>query len=190
VSETTGSGAASASVSGSPSTSASASAASSSSSSSNWLWLLLALLLIAGGIAWYVLAGRARSRKAWAAQLDAATGEARWLSTVLVPTIEQAATDDERRGAWAVARPRVVAAQDRLALLRTSAPDEMTGVQIDRLSSGVTGVRESLDALSIAATPQLVSEARGALGAANRQLADALPPVPPPPPSASPPPTP
>ena len=102
------------------------------------------------------------------------------MAAVLVPTIEQAATDDERRGAWQLARPRVTAAEDQLAVLATSAPDEASALQVSRLTSGVAGVRESLDALSIASDPSLASQARGQLTQAQRALTDALPPVPPP----------
>jgi hypothetical protein len=98
--------------------------------------------------------------------------------------MEQAATDDERRGAWQVARPRVTAAEDQLAVLATSAPDEASALQVSRLTSGVAGVRESLDAVSSAADPSLASQARGQLTQAQRALTDALPPVPPPTPPA------
>ena len=90
--------------------------------------------------------------------------------------MEQAATDDERRGAWQVARPRVTAAEDQLAVLGTSAPDEASALQVSRLTSGVAGVRESLDAVSIASDPSLASQARGQLTQAQRALTDALPP--------------
>jgi hypothetical protein len=78
----------------------------------------------------------------------------------------------------------VAAAEDQLAVLATSAPDEANALQVSRLASAVAGVRESLDALSIASDPSLASQARGSLTQAQRQLADALPPPPPPPPPA------
>jgi hypothetical protein len=90
---------------------------------SAWLgWLLVAVVL--GAVAAVPLVLRGRRHTAWRRQLSAAEGELGWLSHELLPGLRHAHSREEVAGGWAVASPRVVAAEDRLTALESTAYDD------------------------------------------------------------------
>ena len=103
-----------------------------------WVWWLLAALL---GLAVAVpLLVRARRRAAWRRELAEAEAEIAWFARVLLQELRRAGSLEEATGGWTVGQPRVVAAEDRLAVLESSAPDE----------EGRARSRELLDASRLA----------------------------------------
>jgi hypothetical protein len=89
-----------------------------------------------------------------------------------------ASSRDERRGAWSVARPRVVALEDRLAQLAAPGSETTAAVNAQQLETAVIGVRGALDNESRADAGGS-AEALGGVKQAARQLdqtlADILP---------------
>jgi hypothetical protein len=110
-------------ASASPATSAPADDSSSETGVPSWLWWLLGALVVAAAVAVPLLL-TARRRRAWDADLAAALEDVAWFSRVLVPELRQGQSAAHVRGGWAVAEPRVAAAEDRLTALEASAPDE------------------------------------------------------------------
>ena len=109
---------------------------------------------------------------------DLALSEARWLGRDLLPTL-LTASRDERRGAWSVSRPRVVALEDRLAELANPGSETVGALNAQHLETAVIGVRDALDNESRSGGLDAAAEALGAVKQAARQLdqvlADLLP---------------
>lgn len=85
-------------------------------------WLAAALVL--GGLVAIPLVVRSRRRNAWDRDLAAEEAEVAWLARELLPELRRAASREEVAGGWAVSQARVSAAEDRLTVLESSAPDE------------------------------------------------------------------
>jgi hypothetical protein len=88
-----------------------------------WLWWLLAAVVLAAVVAIPLLL-RSRRRTAWGQQLSEAEGELGWLARELLPGLRHARSHEEVAGGWAVASPRIIAAEDRLTALESSAYDD------------------------------------------------------------------
>jgi hypothetical protein len=88
-----------------------------------WLWWLLAVIVL-GAVVAIPLLLRARRRTAWRRQLSEAEGELGWLARELLPGLRRAASREEVAGGWAVASPRVTAAEDELTVLESTAYDD------------------------------------------------------------------
>ena len=67
---------------------------------------------------------RSRRRNAWRQELAAAEAEVAWLARELLPELRRAASREEVAGGWSVSQARVSAAEDRLTVLESSAPDD------------------------------------------------------------------
>jgi hypothetical protein len=84
---------------------------------------VLAVLLVASAVAIPLVAG-ARRRKAWQRELVEAEGELAWLARDMLPGLRHAGSRDQVTGGWTVGQARVTAAEDRLTVLESTAPDE------------------------------------------------------------------
>jgi hypothetical protein len=88
-----------------------------------WLWWLLAAIVV-GAIVAIPLLIRARRRKAWRRELSEAEAELGWVARELLPGLRRVSSREQVAGGWAVALPRVTAAEDRLTVLESSAFDD------------------------------------------------------------------
>jgi hypothetical protein len=88
-----------------------------------WLWWLLAAVVVGLAIGIPLLL-RSRRRSAWRQQLAEAEGELGWLARELLPGLRRAHSREEVAGGWAVASPRVTAAEDSLTALESTAYDD------------------------------------------------------------------
>jgi hypothetical protein len=88
-----------------------------------WAWAALVILLLAliGLIAWLIQ--RTRVRAAWDARLATARQTATWVEDSLVPQTVSKPTVDEAAATWRSAGPRLLAVDQELHNLTTSAPD-------------------------------------------------------------------
>lgn len=89
-----------------------------------WVWLLLAALILGTAVA-FPLVVRSRRRNAWRRDLAEAEGEVAWFARELLPELRQVGSRERVAGGWTVGQPRVAAAEDRLTLLESSAPDDV-----------------------------------------------------------------
>ena len=81
-------------------------------------------LLLAAAAVGIPLWVRARRRGAWRQELAAAESEVAWFARVLLPELRQVGSAEQLAGGWAVGRTRVAAAEDRLTVLESTAPDD------------------------------------------------------------------
>ena len=89
----------------------------------SWVWWLLAALVLGTAVA-IPLVVRARRRNAWRRDLTEAEGELAWFARELLPGLRQVGSRERLVGGWTVGQPRVAAAEDRLTVLESTAPDE------------------------------------------------------------------
>lgn len=89
----------------------------------SWAWWLLALLVVGAAVG-IPLTVRARRRGAWRRELASAESEVAWFAHVLLPELRRVGSPEQLAGGWAVGEPRVVAAEDRLTGLESTAPDD------------------------------------------------------------------
>lgn len=89
----------------------------------SWVWWLLGALLLAAVVA-VPLIVRSRRHAAWRRDLAHAEGEIVWFARELLRELRHAHSPDEVAGGWTVGQPRVVTAEDRLAVLEASAPNQ------------------------------------------------------------------
>ncbi|HET6651409.1 MAG TPA: hypothetical protein VFH10_02140 [Nocardioides sp.] len=87
-----------------------------------WVWWLLAAL-VAGAVA-VPLVVRARRRRTWRQAVVEQAGELAWFARELLPGLRRTGSREQVAGGWAVGRGRVAAAEDRLTVLESTAPDE------------------------------------------------------------------
>ena len=117
-----------------------------------WLWLLLGLVAL-GALLAAVLLPRRRRREEWAADLAADEAEATWFARELLPRLESAATPDALAGGWLVSSGRVVAAEDRLTGLASTAPDDPRRARATQLRDAVRAARLGMEELVAARAP-------------------------------------
>ena len=89
-----------------------------------WVWWVLAALLLGSAVA-IPLVVRARRRSAWRQALAEQEGEVAWLARDLLPELRRGGSVEQVAGGWAVGRTRVSAAEDRLTVLESTAPDDI-----------------------------------------------------------------
>ncbi len=85
---------------------------------------MLAALLLGSAVA-IPLVVRARRRGAWRQALAEQEGEVAWLARDLLPELRRSGSVEQVAGGWAVGRTRVTAAEDRLTVLESTAPDDL-----------------------------------------------------------------
>jgi hypothetical protein len=88
-----------------------------------WVWWLLGGLLLGAAVA-IPLIMRGRRHAAWGRKLDQAEDEIAWFARELLQGLRHARSREEVSGGWTVGQPRVVAAEDQLTVLESSAPDQ------------------------------------------------------------------
>ena len=111
-----------------------------------WAWWLLAVLVVACVAIPLVL--RAQRRKAWRQDLAEQEGELVWLARELLPGLRQAGSHEQVAGGWAVGQARVAAAEDRLTVLESSAPDETGRQRALALRDAARQARAGMDQLT------------------------------------------
>ena len=88
------------------------------------MWWVLAALVLGSAVA-VPLVLRARRRSAWGRALAEGEGEVAWLARELLPELRRGGSLEQVAGGWAVGRTRVTAAEDRLTVLESTAPDDV-----------------------------------------------------------------
>jgi hypothetical protein len=134
------------------------------------LWALVALVVL--GVVIALWQHRQSRRRSASASFELAFSESRWLGRDLLPTL-LASSRDERRGAWSVARPRVVALEDRLAELASPGTETTAALNAQHLETAVIGVRGALDN-ETRSDAGAAAEAFGGVKQAARQLDQTL----------------
>jgi hypothetical protein len=143
---------------------------------SSWLWWLLGAALLAGLTAFLVL--RSRRRAAWSAELAEAETEAAWFARTLLPQLQQAQSPDALAGGWSVGgSDRVVAVEDRLTGLATSAPDEPGATRATEVRDAVRAARLGVEGLIVSRDATASARVLGSLAASLTAVLD--PPAPP-----------
>lgn len=114
-----------------------------------WLWWLLGAAALAALLA-AVLVPRARRRAEWAADLASDEAEAAWFARELLPRLQSSATPDALAGGWSVAADRVMATEDRLTGLASTAPDDAGAARATQLRDAVRAARLGVEELVVA----------------------------------------
>lgn len=111
-----------------------------------WLWILIALLLIAliALIVWLVR--RNQVRTAWDDTMTAARRESGWVEDSLVQQVSSKATTAEAAATWTAARPRLLALDESIYALSTTAPDPERAAAATRLRGRVTALVDAVSA--------------------------------------------
>jgi hypothetical protein len=111
-----------------------------------WAWVLLALLLI-GIIALVVwLVRRAGGRAEWDDKMAQARRDANWLEDSLVQQVIDRGSTAEASRTWQAAQPRLIALDESLYSLSTTAPDEERTAQATQLRARVAGLVQAVGA--------------------------------------------
>ncbi len=136
-----------ASPSSSPTPAAAAEDTTEDTSVSTAAWIAIALLVLAAAIGtWLFL--RSRKRRAWLSELEAAQAEVSWFARDLVPQLRASGSAERVAGGWQVAVPRVVAAENRLTVLESSAPGQEDAARARQLRDAVRVATNRMEALS------------------------------------------
>ncbi|MEU4289793.1 hypothetical protein AB0E63_16335 [Kribbella sp. NPDC026596] len=135
--------------------------------------LLAIVLALAVGVPLLV---RARRRRTWRDNLASAEDEVAWFARVLIPQLRQQTSPAEAAGGWNVAESRVIAAEDSLTALESSAPDEATATRARTLRDAVRTARADIQNLLASSTPATMPQN---LDAVATQLEQTLAPPPP-----------
>jgi hypothetical protein len=112
-----------------------------------WIWWLVGLVVI-GSLLAVPLVVRSRRRNAWRQDVTGARSELEWCARELVPGLRQAGSREQVAGGWAVGQPRVAAAEDRLTVLESSAPDEAGRQEARSLRDAARRARAEMDRLT------------------------------------------
>ncbi|HEX5086657.1 MAG TPA: hypothetical protein VFV89_02545 [Nocardioides sp.] len=104
-------------------------------------------VVVLGAVVAVPLVLRGRRRAAWRRQLAEAEGDLAWLAHDLLPGLRRARSREEVAGAWAVGSPRVVAAEDRLTALASTAYDDRTRERTRALRDASRRVRQRMQEL-------------------------------------------
>jgi hypothetical protein len=146
---------------------------------------LLALLLLAAliGIPLWL---RARGREQrWTEEFDAAAAEVTWLCRTVIPQLQQQSPSTQVAGGWAVALPRVVAAEDKLTALESSAPDQDHAARARVVRDGLRSAHTRLDSVAQSVDPAVISSELAGTAASLEQVIDTVTPSSPPGPPSS-----
>jgi hypothetical protein len=128
------------------------------------LWWVLAATALAVAVAVPLLL-RARRRRAWRADLASAEEEVTWFARVLIPELRQMPSLAEAAGGWNVAASRVVAVEDRLTALETSAPDDAARTRTRTLRDALRTARVHMQQLLESGSPDAMSRDLDAVAA-------------------------
>jgi hypothetical protein len=105
--------------------------------------------VLLGLIVGVVFLVRARGRRQdWDQRLSAATVEVAWFARELIPQLQQQPSAEMVAGGWQVAQGRVVAVEDNLTGLESTAPDETATAKARTLRDAVRTARGRLDGLT------------------------------------------
>ncbi len=110
-------------------------------------WVLAAVAVVLAALFGWLLWRRARGN-AWARDLLAASEEATWFARVLLPGLGQSASVDQMTGGWRVASSRVMALEDRLTQLESTAPNDGDAIRARTLRDAVRASRVRTDTVS------------------------------------------
>jgi hypothetical protein len=135
-----------------------------SSGAPSWVWWVLAATALAVAVAVPLLV-RARRRRAWRADLASAEEEVTWFARVLIPELRQMPSLAEAAGGWNVAASRVVAVEDRLTALETSAPDDAARTRTRTLRDALRTARVHMQQLLESGSPDAMSRDLDAVAA-------------------------
>lgn len=106
--------------------------------------LLVALAALAAALGvWFALRGRS-ARRSWTASFERARADAEELARDRAPSL-LTGTRESRRGGWQMAGPGVLALEDRLNELATSARDPDDAAVATGLAAAIGDLRRSLD---------------------------------------------
>ena len=112
-----------------------------------WVWWLLGALLLGAAVA-IPLIVRGRRHAAWRRELAEAEGEIAWFARELLPGLRHARSREEVNGGWTVGQPRVVAVEDQLTVLESSAPDQVGGYRARELLNASRQARARMETLT------------------------------------------
>jgi hypothetical protein len=162
-----------------PATTTSTQSNSSSGGVPAWVWWLLGAIAVALAIA-IPLIVVSRRRGAWASAFSSATEEAAWFARTLIAQLQQEPSVEQVAGGWRIARARVVAVEDSLTGLVSTAPGETEAARARTLRDAVRNSRDRLDALvqpggSAATSAELATAASTLEGALTAISPDAPP---------------
>ena len=146
-------------------------ASSDSSSTAAWLWWLIGAIVLAVVIVTVFLIRRNGRKQSWADELSSSEAEVAWFARELIPQLSQAPSVQQIAGGWRISSGRVVAAEDRLTSLESTAPNELGRGQARTLRDAVRDARARLDSLAVVGD---VGTAMSQLQAAAGELEAAL----------------
>lgn len=154
-----------------------------SSGPPTWLWFLIAIVVIAiiALIVWLVR--RRRAIAAWEEKMHGARREAGWVEDFLIDQVNSRATTAEATATWVAARPRLLALDESIYALSSTAPDPERAAGATRLrgrlqalvdavsADTATGDSATVDDLRLrrAAVAKARSDLRGLLQATSTQ---------------------
>ena len=110
-------------------------------------WVALALLALALAVGTWLLL-RAHKRRAWLTSLQAEKNEISWFARDLVPQLRATGSLEGVAGGWQVAVPRVVAAENQLTVLESSAPSQEDASRARQLRDAVRLASNKMETLS------------------------------------------
>ncbi len=113
-----------------------------------WVWWVIGLAVVALGVLVIWLISRSRKRNAWLAELKEAEAEMAWFARTLLPGLRQTGSLEQVVGGWRVGATRVGAAEDRLTVLESSAPDDEDRIRARGLRDAVRLASGRMDQLA------------------------------------------
>jgi len=113
------------------------------------LWWLIGAIVLAVIIVSAFLILRNNRKQAWADRLSSSEADVAWFARELIPQLSQAPSVQQIAGGWRISFGRIVAAEDRLTSLESTATDEIDRGQARILRDAVRSARARLDALAV-----------------------------------------
>jgi hypothetical protein len=112
-----------------------------------WVWWLLAAVAVALVVLAVVLVVRRRRRR-WQERMRSAEAEVVWLARELLPQLVTSGALERVVGGWQVASPRVVALEDQLTVLESSARTEVDGARARAVRDAVRDARAKVEGIT------------------------------------------